>query len=396
MRKDWYMKIAKQKQIGRKCVILPILLAAVMGLAGCGKSSSEYRGTVSESEAASKSEMSSKMTEDSVQTKSEETRQAKENKTTIETEPETKSASELQSFTVDNVTFSVDGTWEHMPQDGYEGTYITPDQRAAYQLQGVSALGSYTPEDFFEKLILYYTKDHEVIEADDTVEPFVTADHLDAYVGRIQMTARNVLFSVDVLIVPQKNTVVTFAAQCAESSTLPVDIREVTSTAVFDIGTEDSVSGNTFLVDDSSQIELGQDSSFIWYQTADDSNSAYCSGTYEVYYGQAAFDKIVSMTEYGLTEEELEQTLSSNMNGYTPGGSSPMDFILEDTNSSEGYHVCRDTFYAIILHNEQLVDGTQTEELDNSTLYIGYYLPELQMVDLLNANTANQTEWTLR
>lgn len=378
------MKV-KHKRIGRTFATLSLLLAALIGLSGCGKSSGEYHGVASES--VSESQASSETAETYPQTVPKVTQQSE---TTVET------TFDLQSCTVEDITFWVDSTWEHMPREGYEGTYVTPDQRVAYQLQGISVLGSYTPEEFYKNLMSYYQESYTVLKADDTVEPFVTADGLDAYVGQIQMTARDVMFSIDVLIVPQKNTVVTFAAQCAEGTTFPVDVREVTSTAVFDIGTEDTVSGNTFLVDDGSRMELGQDDSFIWYQAAEDPDSAYCTGTYEVYYGQAALDKVSSMTEYGLTAEELKQTIASAQNGYTPSGSSPTDFFGEDNETNEGYHVCVDTFYAIILYNEQLIDGAQTEALDSSTLYIGYYLPELELLDLLNANTANYTQWTLQ
>ena len=71
-------------------------------------------------------------------------------------------------------------------------------------------------------------------------------------------------------------------------------------------------------------VQRGADpihSSYRYYRSEDDHENQYYEGVYEVYYGQTAVDKVVSMTEYGLTEEELNQVLSANMNGYVPGGS---------------------------------------------------------------------------
>lgn len=367
--------------------VVALLAAAVISFSGCTSLRAQHRGNASQ-----------------VQTQTAETDFSEEAvEFTPDTglpdrsEPDVASNAELsQNCTVDHVTFSVDATWSHEPQDGFEGTYITPDRKTAYQLQGVSWLGSFTPEAFYQSLLLYYKESYTIVEADDTVVSFSTVDGVPAYVGQIQMTSRGVMFWVDVLIVPQKNIVVTFAAQCAGENTPPVDIRAVTSTAAIDIGTEDMASGRTFAIENDSEITLAQDGGFIWYQTIDNPESAYCSGTYEVYYGQAAIDKVASMTEYGLTKEELEQTLRSAQNGYKPG-SSALDYFAGNDGGSEdsGYHICLDTFYAIVLHNTQLVEAEQTQPLDSSTLYIGYYLPEIEGFDLLNTNTVNHTMWTL-
>jgi len=95
-------------------------------------------------------------------------------------------------------------------------------------------------------------------------------------------------------------------------------------------------------------------------------------GVYEVYRGQAAMDKAVFMTEYGLTMGELEDNRAR-------------------------YDVCRDTFYAVILNNQRLIRSPgDVREGGNSTLYLGFYLSELEMADLLNCNAAYYTQWTFQ
>ena len=59
--------------------------------------------------------------------------------------------------------------------------------------------------------------------------------------------------------------------------------------------------------------------------------------------------------------------------------------------------MCLDTFYAVILHNQRLVSSPDdVQEGGNSVLYIGFYLPELEMADLTNCNAMSNTQWTFQ
>lgn len=131
--------------------------------------------------------------------------------------------------------------------NGHEGTFATPDEKNVYQLQGVSSLGSYTPEEFFQHLKDIYSESNEIVRSDDTLTSFVTSDNLESYIGRIDMKVNGIFFSIDVLIVPQKNTVVTFAGQSPSENDLSVDVRDITKTASFNIAAGDYISGNTFI-----------------------------------------------------------------------------------------------------------------------------------------------------
>lgn len=301
-------------------------------------------------------------------------------------------SSELKSCTVDNISFSVNASFE--PVSGAEGSFTGENQYTIYQLQGVSSLGKSAPEDAFQKLVDFYSEQYNVTYYDSMLTTMITQDNAVCEVGRIEVINQNVCFSIDVLICEQKNKVITYAAQYLEGNTPATDIRDITNTTTFQIGSEDYVSGNTFTVSDGSELCLNSDGSFIYYQYSTDHEGPYYAGTYEVYYGQNAIDKIVSMDEYGVTEEELNQTLTANMAGYIPGETSSAALLDSLEYDYDTYHVCKDTFYAIILHNEELVEPEyQVTTLDHDTLYFGHYIPELELVDLLNANTANYTEW---
>lgn len=300
----------------------------------------------------------------------------------------------LQTYTVENVTFSVPAYLEHKPMDGYEGTFMDNEMMEAYQLQGVSPLGSYTPDEFFTELTNSYRESYAIERMDGEMSPFTTSDGLEGYVGRVEMISSDTFFAVDLLAVPQKNMVVTFSGQCRQGQTLSLDIRELTETAAFPIATEDVVTGHSFAVGDGSYLELQEDGSFLWYEKAGDPASACVSGVYDVFRGQTAVDRVAYMEEYGLTYEELDRVIRSGMNGYTPGGSSPLDFI-EGGSQRETYHVCPDGFYAVILHNVLLSDGDSVSEIDTRTLYVGFYVEDLGILDLTNCNTASHTVWTI-
>ena len=198
---------------------LPILaLALSVALTACGNAKKE--STIESSDESS--------AETSV------TSEQSEETTEINTEAFAEQATEALSYqtcTVDNVSFMVDSSWK--PLNGHEGTFATPDEKNVYQLQGVSSLGSYTPEEFFQHLKDIYSESNEIVRSDDTLTSFVTSDSLESYIGRIDMKVNGIFFSIDVLIVPQKNTVVTFAGQSPSENDLSVDVRNITKTASF-------------------------------------------------------------------------------------------------------------------------------------------------------------------
>lgn len=295
-----------------------------------------------------------------------------------------------QSCTVGDITFSVNGNW--VPYDGKEGAFKTASGKEVYLFQGVSPLSDYSPEEFYASLIEYYSQSYEIKFSDKTLETITLADSSEAKAGKIEMTDKEVFYSVDVIIVPQKNIVATFCGQCKSDGTLPTEVREISSTMLVNIGTKDAVSGNSFTVKDGSELILSDENTFIYYQYENDHDGAYVKGSYEVYYGQAAFDKLSGMKEYGLTEEELESVLRSDMKGYVPGGAEGGVSIKD----GESYQVCKDTFYLMILHNESGIDETgEYVELGHDMIYFGYYIPELGVFDT-TSGTARHVMWTIK
>ena len=314
------------------------------------------------------------------------------------------SALSKTAYSTQGISFELPADWTQA--EGTDLFYATA-RREVYGLNGASPLGSYTPQEFFQALVEHYQAGGQFtgLEVTETLDTWKSSDGVECYAADLTGYQDSILYCIKLIIAPQKNLTLTFCGQ-ANADTLDdpaivwMELNELCDTLTFEIGTKDEITGNIFLCGDGSQLCLQDGGSFRYYQSAEDHEHQYYEGVYEVYRGQAAMDKVASMTEYGLTMEELERVLSANMNGYIPGGSKPSDYLyamgeLED--SRERYQVCLDTFYAVILHNQRLVSSPEeVREGGNSTLYIGFYLPELEMADLTNCNAASHTQWTFQ
>ncbi len=298
------------------------------------------------------------------------------------------------------VSFEVSEDW--LQAEGMDMFYT--DKNEVYGLNGVSPLGSYEPQALYEELSAYYSGQFDTFSAPEELTAWQSSDGVECLTADFTGVYESVLYCTKVVIAPQKNLVLTFDAQAYKDRQEPTVVwmvlNQLCESLTFEIGTQDEISGNTFLCGDSSQLCFQDGGDFRWYQSAEDHEHQYYEGVYEVYRGQEAMDQVASMTEYGLTMEELEQVLAASMNGYIPGGSRPSDYLyatgeLED--GRERYQVCLDTFYAVILHNQRLVSSPEeVQEGGNSTLYIGFYLPELGMADLTNCNAGSNAQWTFQ
>ena len=267
--------------------------------------------------------------------------------------------------------------------------------------------GRGTNLELYEELVNYYrtTNQFTDLDAPEELTPWQSSDGVACQVAHLTGYKDTLIYCTKLVIAPQKNLVLTFCGQAYKDqagnpSRVWYPLNLLCESLTFEVGTRDEISGNTFLCGDGSQLCLQDGGDFRWYSSAEDHEKPYYEGIYEVYYGQAAMDKVASMTEYGLTMEELEQVLAASMNGYIPGGSRPSDYFyatgeLED--NRERYQVCLDTFYAVTLHNQRLVSSPEdVQEGGNSVLYIGFYLPELEMADLTNCNAMSNTQWTFQ
>ncbi len=302
-----------------------------------------------------------------------------------------------REYTYDYVTFKVGSDWEE--KDEREGMFVLPGGGFVYSILGTSELGAgYDADGFYKELVDLYMKEGNVIDSADgeSMKPYVTANGIDGYVGRISMNQNiegkyDLHTDVDVLVLPTKNYVVTFTAQCNKENALPVDIRKITDTAKIDIAMEDVTEGSSFFDENTnSLLDLTDSEHFVNYLDADNKDGMYAEGTYEVYRGEEAVEKAASMTEYGLTREELETTINDAYNGYVLYGST-----VKPSQATKTYFVCKDDFYAIVFNIEGFQDenGNKSDSNKQEVLYIGYYVEELDMLDMMNCKNITFYRW---
>ena len=227
------------------------------------------------------------------------------------------------------------------------------------------------------------------------MKPYTTANGIEGYIGRITLTEpgsngqSDIHHEIDVLVLPQKNYVVTFDAQYVSPNSLPVDIREITNTARIDIATEDVTKGGMFVDQNTdSLLDLSTEGQFITYFDKNDKEGEYVQGTCEIYRGKEAVEKAAALTEYGLTKEELNDRIDRALSGYSLNGTMP-------GSTSDTYHVCEDDFYAMVFdvsshHGE---DGSAEQIENNNVLYIGFYIEELDTLDMVNCKSLSQYLW---
>ncbi len=133
-------------------------------------------------------------------------------------------------------------------------------------------------------------------------------------------------------------------------------------------------SGKSFQLEDGSVIYFEENGTFHWYQSDDNHNDNYYSGTYSQYNASDAVDYIVNdLPEYGVTQEELDDYFERNMD----------DSFYSTEN-----------FCCLVLHNDELViEGEGTLEEPYDTHYMGFYADGYY--DAANMSTGEYAAFTL-
>lgn len=131
--------------------------------------------------------------------------------------------------------------------------------------------------------------------------------------------------------------------------------------------------GYSYIAGDGSVIYFYEDGTFIWYQSDDNHDDNYYTGTFAEYRGLDATNQIVEeLTDYDVTQEEL------------------IDYF--ERNAEDEYYTL-ENFECLILYNESLVaDGEYQDISGNISPYMGFYLNGYY--DAANMNSAEYNSFT--
>ncbi len=300
----------------------------------------------------------------------------------------------------DEFTFYVMPEWT---KRNNEYIYDVASGNEGYGITGISNLGSKKSEDFFKDFVKYVDeeKGKEVIKYSDALIERKTAQGVVYQIGWVDVNLKGIPHYVVMVMSPQKNVAISFFAQLRENN-IPREqvyktIEMMYKDIEFHLGEKDYVSGNTFIVGENSEICFYKDKTFKFYKSKDDHENYYYEGTYDVFYGEAAVDEIVSLEEYGITKKDVESFLANAAdNNISLRSDKPNEYFTkkQKQDDEETYKACKDTFYAIILHNKNLVTSpSKSEKKGHDTLYVGHYVQEKKALDLENVNANSIAFW---
>lgn len=133
------------------------------------------------------------------------------------------------------------------------------------------------------------------------------------------------------------------------------------------------ISGNDWLGDDGSLLQLDKGGSYSWYQDSNASGNSYFLGDYVYYNGYEAMNYIAdNLGEYSIIREEQR-------NFFKLG-----DYDIED-------------YYLIILNCEKMViGGVEQQPTVSKMYYYGFFDDDSKRLELINMNSGNEAGFTLR
>ncbi|MBE6837607.1 MAG: hypothetical protein E7509_06445 [Ruminococcus sp.] len=234
-----------------------------------------------------------------------------------------------------------------------------------------------TPELYFQALKMTIAdRNAEVYEALSDVK--TDANGMGYRSGSIKYSeGKKKLFSY-LVFCEEKNLVVLFQAQCDKEENVDDTykaLKKMANSIVFKT-LPDAITGNTFEVSSEAgavthYIVSYDNKTFKMCEKLENSYTDYLGGTYQVFRGKKAIEKVASMEEYGLTEDEQKTT------------------ILNQGNSLEQY-------YAVVFTIDKNVTDGQEEACDKVTkLYLATADEKGTNLEVFSCDGIKYEKWKL-
>ncbi len=308
---------------------------------------------------------------------------------------------EFQTVDEGRFTFSVPA--EYIESD-VANVFSSSDGMYYIGINAVSSLGSQDEDSLYSSMLEVFNGSGTITDSSENLSDFVSSDGTECRYGYAIISMDDTSYSyIEIIMAPSKNILITTMCQALDEERLSAEeMSQLRNSIEFTVATGDELTANTLINgNDGSELVLNGDGTYNYYQAQGVHDDNYYSGSYEVYYGSAANEKLVAMQEYGYTEEELDTALKNSMDSYSLM-SEDMGIILDDNAElalaeTESYHVSLDSFHLLILTHENSVVGGVEEPLDNVVVpFLGYYIPELGGYDSLNLNTVSAQFWEVK
>ena len=228
-------------------------------------------------------------------------------------------------------------------------------------------------------------------EYEQTVEDYKRAMNrmYDSEISSIDLMSSDdnieVIHDADLVIIPDKKFFALFNVVYEPGETVPLDIREVVDTATFDLGPSvaNLVKGFSFRDEyNDVLIEFTDSENFVTYVDAENRETYYSYGTYNIYMGDEAVEQVSLLNDYGLTRQDQLEVMPNMLAKYSDIGKDPQAETVDE-----------EDYVAIIFDIKGFVDEEGNEDKDEfkefTALYLGFYIEEYDALDLINMNTIN-------
>ena len=289
-----------------------------------------------------------------------------------------------------DITFKVGESWEHTGSETC--MYFYPGTDIMYFVSCYATFTDYVNEDNYIRYAVDYIRDTESVDnvlVTESMVPYTTADGREAYISRLRLNQSDdnieVIHDADLVIIPDKKFFALFNVVYEPGETVPLDIREVVDTATFDLGPSvaNLVKGFSFRDEyNDVLIEFTDSENFVTYLDAENRETYYSYGTYNIYMGDEAVEQVSLLNDYGLTRQDQLEVMPNMLAKYSDIGKDPQAETVDE-----------EDYVAIIFDIKGFVDEEGNEDKDEfkefTALYLGFYIEEYDALDLINMNTIN-------
>ncbi|MFI3250090.1 MAG: hypothetical protein R3Y07_03925, partial [Eubacteriales bacterium] len=246
----------------------------------------------------------------------------------------------------------------------------------------------------FSAMSKTYTDVYEVISAtnSENLIPF-TLGNLSGFYGDLLLRHESIYFTVRILTIPEENLLTEILGASEDEKNSQELVETIFQSLTSNHENKDFLTGQQFISSyDGSQLVLNPDGTYIHYVNAENNESGSESGTYEVFSGEDAFHE---MEHYGSTNEEQSQYVKWCQYGYILGAETSIRYgMYEQENDGDFRHfpldlereiVSKSTYYLLVC--------TSTDR--ESTPYLGFYIPNKEVLEMKNLVDGRVSQWGL-
>lgn len=149
------------------------------------------------------------------------------------------------TYTLGEITFEIEPGWETLNMGGGRSAKVNPDQllfctknmKVLYGLLGTTELGDRHPEEFFEGMKAFYAETNEILESDNSPQPWTSPDGTACLVGTIKMVDnKQIYYVITIFMAPEHNLAATFFGHSNLEDQKQVNPEKMWQTAVFKKG----------------------------------------------------------------------------------------------------------------------------------------------------------------